>query len=97
MKHLRLALNNILKNTPILLLLTFLVLHLPFTFSKITGTKIWRQAVTAAMSKNISDGNTSFFYPMIDINGHNGITPAEFPSFQGVTALFFTLFQSDAD
>lgn len=42
----------------------------------------WRQSLTNMIARNFYDGNTSFFYPMIDMAGdRTGIIGSEFPLF----------------
>ncbi|HVO72887.1 MAG TPA: glycosyltransferase family 39 protein [Ignavibacteriaceae bacterium] len=61
--------------------------------SPIMGAQSWRQADTAAMSRNYYENGFNFLYPQIDWGGNSeGYVESEFPFYQFIVALFYRLF-----
>jgi len=72
----------------------FLVVHLiGIWHPPIEAAHSWRQATGLMVARNYYEGNTSFFYPMVnETNGGSGIIGMEFPLLyylQGKLSLFF--------
>lgn len=72
----------------------FILIHLyGISWPPIESVHSWRQATGLMVARNYFEGNTSFFYPMVDeTNGASGIIGMEFPVFyylQGILAKLF--------
>jgi hypothetical protein len=72
---------------PGIILALFVFCQLPFLFQPIQGLHKWRQADTAAVSRNLAWEDPNPLYPRIDLRGDGtGITGMEFPLYQIVVA-----------
>lgn len=82
-----------IKNYPVIF---FLILSLSVRLyninSPLIGTHSWRQADTAAMSRNFHANGFNFFYPQIDWGGLPGYCETEFPIYSFIIALFYKIF-----
>lgn len=64
-----------------------------FLFSPIVGAQSWRQADTAAITRNFHEGNFNLLFPQIDWGGDtSGYVESEFPIYQFVVALLYKVF-----
>lgn len=79
--------------------LLFIVLGLAFFLriykanSPLIGMHAWRQADTAAMSRNYYENGYHFLYPQIDWGGDSpGYVESEFPGYSFLVALFYKIF-----
>jgi len=76
----------------------FTVLHVPLLIQDVSHTHKWRQADTAAVAKNFYSESGNIFYPRIDLRGDKtGITGMEFPLYQYVSSLFYSVFDLNSD
>jgi hypothetical protein len=83
---------------PWLLAAFFALAQLPLVFQPLTHIQKWRQADTAAVTRNLAFESADVRFPRIDVRGDlTGITGMEFPAYQALAALLMRAFGSDAD
>lgn len=81
------------KNTIFFLLGLAFVLRIYKINSPIIGMHSWRQADTAAISRNYYENGYKFFYPQIDWGGDSpGYVETEFPIYSFIVALIYKIF-----
>jgi 4-amino-4-deoxy-L-arabinose transferase-like glycosyltransferase len=68
-----------------------LVVRLYKVDSPLIGVHSWRQADTAAMSRNFYTNGFNLFYPQIDWGGAIGYCETEFPIYSYIVALFYKI------
>jgi 4-amino-4-deoxy-L-arabinose transferase-like glycosyltransferase len=74
------------------LLLALLVRLYHITFP-VAGWHSWRQADTAAMSRNFFENGFDFLHPQIDWGGKSsGVVESEFPAYSFLVSLFYAAF-----
>jgi hypothetical protein len=78
------------------ILLFFLLRLTGITNAPLETWHSWRQTLTNMMARNMSEGNFSLLYPMVDTGGsRTGIIGSEFPLFQALIAGFNLIFGFD--
>lgn len=81
------------KNILYFILLIALLWRINNLFNPIIGDQSWRQADTAAMSRNYYENGFNFLYPQIDWGGNSkGYVESEFPIYQYAVAVLYELF-----
>ena len=76
----------------------FLLAQIPFLLQPISRTQKWRQADTAAVTRNLAWESSDLRLPRIDARGDRpGIAGMEFPLFQAIAAIPMRVMGSDAD
>jgi uncharacterized membrane protein (UPF0136 family) len=77
----------------LLFLLVNLVVHLPFLNMPPSGSHVWRQCNTLAMSRNFATEDMNIFKPHIDRrNETDGLTGSHFPLYEWLLALISKAF-----
>ena len=77
----------------VLFLLVNLLTHLPFLTYPPSGSHVWRQCNTLAMSRNFTEEGMNILEPRIDRrNETNGITGSHFPLYEWGLAVCFKVF-----
>jgi hypothetical protein len=81
------------KTIIILLIIAFILLHLPVFFNTgFNGPDAWRQSDVAAVARNFATESMNFFNPRIDLRGNlSGITGMEFPIFNYIVAIVYKI------
>ena len=76
----------------------FLLAQVPFLLQPVSRTHKWRQADTAAVTRNLAWESGDIRLPRIDARGDlTGVTGMEFPLFQAAAAIPMRILGSDAD
>lgn len=71
----------------------FILLRMINLLAPILGAQSWRQADTAAITRNFFENGYNLFYPQVDWGGNTaGFVESEFPVYQFVIALFYKIF-----
>jgi hypothetical protein len=82
-----------IKQQPVLLCLALaLSVRLCNINAPLIGVHGWRQADTAAMSRNFYTNGFNLFYPQVDWGGISGYCETEFPIYSFMVALFYQIF-----
>ncbi len=86
------------KKTVLVLISLFIFLHFPLLVHTVSHSHSWRQADTAAVSRNFYEESFNFFYPRVDARGElSGITGMEFPMYQYLSGILYFVFDTDVD
>lgn len=71
----------------------FIIRLIGITDAPLESAHNWRQSLTNMIARNFYEGNTTFFYPMIDMAGEkSGIIGSEFPLFNYLIYLLAEVF-----